>query len=696
MSTAQEILAKYYYLNDDFDVRTLQTPELKDIFNHHGIPYGPNMNRYELIRLFRQQIFRQRDLILNDLIDSHQKRASSTNPSYSAKASHPNTDPDDLFDADGFRIPAVPLRKKSGSFNPEDSFASSEDELPCVPSQATPSGPSLLDRIPASNIMGWLHKRLSPEPESDLFSDENGRLVSRIKSRSEASEFPSEVNKASSPEPEQGSLFCTVSDSDRHETGPSFGFVQEDDESDDPDYNPEEEGQDEASDEEEEDGEEDEGDDEWEEEDDEYDYDDSDYSPDIESEEDADEEEWVKEKVEDVELYYLHTDASTPLRRVRNLYKQKQARPTNAESFKVLSLAFIKRNFAFSCSDLYRYLSTLRRFFILLVLFVSFFMSIIALCRLKNGYCSNIAQETKHTDCLSSDSVLPLLCIPCPSKGICLNGNLICEGMYVRKRRIYNPGGILPISDECRYSTETSSQIRGLEHMMKKILSEQQGKLVYQEFKANPRHKSILPQKLASTPLHDFTKYLEATIAEGLSASEANEVFSAVLSKIYDDPAIYVWRNTKGLQVIGTTLTTLPLRYYLLKVYRFFCLRYTWYLTMMACITMISFAGVKYFLNNRAYKKKVEQLARDAIKVLAQQYQNHVRDPAHYPSSAVPIDVVKASIIENHDEQSLKDWSQVVYRVNLNPGIRTSIHEHLGEPVECWEMVSKSYFISKE
>lgn len=116
----------------------------------------------------------------------------------------------------------------------------------------------------------------------------------------------------------------------------------------------------------------------------------------------------------------------------------------------------------------------------------------------------------------------------------------------------------------------------------------------------------------------------------------------------------------------------------------------------MTCITMISFAGVKYFLHNRAYKKKVEQLARDAIKVLAQQYQNHVRDPAHYPSSAVPIDVVKASIIENHDEQSLKDWNQVVYRVNLNPGIRTSIHEHLGEPVECWEMVSKSYFISKE
>jgi hypothetical protein len=251
--------------------------------------------------------------------------------------------------------------------------------------------------------MGWLNKRLSPESESDLFSDldENGRLVSRSKSRSEASEFPSKVNKASShqasPEPEQGSLFCTVSDFDRHEPGPSFGFVQDDDESDDPDYNPEEEGQDEASDEEEEDGEEDEGDDEWEEEDDEYDYDDSDYSPDIESEEDADEEEWVKEKVEDVELYYLHTDASTPLRRVRNLYKQKQARHTNAESFKVLSLAFIKRNFAFSCSDLYRHLSTLRRFFILLVLFVSFFMSIIALCRLKNGYCSNIAQETKHT-----------------------------------------------------------------------------------------------------------------------------------------------------------------------------------------------------------------------------------------------------------------------------------------------------------
>lgn len=70
-------------------------PELKDIFNHHGIPYGPNMNRYELIRLFRRQIFRQRDLVLNDLINSHKKHASSTNPSY--KASQSNTDPDDLF-----------------------------------------------------------------------------------------------------------------------------------------------------------------------------------------------------------------------------------------------------------------------------------------------------------------------------------------------------------------------------------------------------------------------------------------------------------------------------------------------------------------------------------------------------------------------------------------------------------------------
>lgn len=253
--------------------------------------------------------------------------------------------------------------------------------------------------------MGWLQKRLSPEPESDLFSDldENGRLVSPWNHpHAEASEFPSaEVSKASShhasPEPEKDALFCTVSDSDRHEAGPSFGFVQEEDESDDPDYNPEEEeDEDEESDDEEEDREEDEGDDEWEEGDDEYDYDDSDYSPDSESEEDADEEEWVKEKVEDVELYYLHTDASTPLQRVRNLHKQKHAGHTNAKSFKVLSLAFIKRNVAFSCSDVYRYLSTIRRFFILLVLFVSFFMSIIALCRLKNGYCSNTAQETTH------------------------------------------------------------------------------------------------------------------------------------------------------------------------------------------------------------------------------------------------------------------------------------------------------------
>lgn len=99
----------HFFIDDDFDVRTLQTPELKDIFNHHRIPYGPNMNRYELIRLFRQQIFRQRDLILNDLIDSHQKRASSTNPSYSAKASHPNTDPDDLF-------VSFTRKKKKGSF----------------------------------------------------------------------------------------------------------------------------------------------------------------------------------------------------------------------------------------------------------------------------------------------------------------------------------------------------------------------------------------------------------------------------------------------------------------------------------------------------------------------------------------------------------------------------------------------------
>lgn len=97
----------HFFIDDDFDVRTLQMPELKDIFNHHGIPYGPNMNRYELIRLFRRQIFRQRDLVLNDLINSHKKHASSTNPSY--KASQANTDPDDLF-------VSFTSKKKEGSF----------------------------------------------------------------------------------------------------------------------------------------------------------------------------------------------------------------------------------------------------------------------------------------------------------------------------------------------------------------------------------------------------------------------------------------------------------------------------------------------------------------------------------------------------------------------------------------------------
>ncbi|RCI02791.1 hypothetical protein CU098_011741, partial [Rhizopus stolonifer] len=388
------------------------------------------------------------------------------------------------------------------------------------------------------------------------------------------------------------------------------------------------------------------------------------------------------DKVRDIELYYLYTDS---LRSVQSYPYTLETKPT--DTFSSLWI-----------ESFYNSLPSIRRcLFSLMVAYLSFF-SLIVILRFQNGYCDDLSQEAlvdEDSIYFSFSSLFPSSCIPCPSRGNCEGGILVCRDALVRRRPFYNLGGVLPISDICVHSAETTSQIRGLERLIKYILSEKQGQLVYKEYKAHPRSSQLRPQNLASIVLSEFKEYIQTVIAEGTTGAEANEIFSEVLIRTLEDPNIFVW-NKNYVEVIGTTTVTLPKKYYALKMYYFLHSIYTWYILFIILSSVTAFVAVKVLTYRRDYKKKLEQIKDRVFTELTEQLQNHLRQPTHYTSPSVPVDALRSNIIDIHDRQSLEDWDQVVTIMSRHPSVRLSMQEFMGEPVVCWELASESSIIPKK
>ncbi|CAO3694209.1 unnamed protein product [Rhizopus stolonifer] len=683
-------------------IQHLPPPKVRIERHSHNVHYPPNAGRGILLALFRSEVR-----------DKHKELNAQTNTE-SPRFKIESTGPDDLFDSDGFRIPAVPLHRRVRCFNPEDSFASSDDEAPYnppAPQNTTPQNTTTQNTAAqntavaqntaaAQNTTGrgpfsWLSQRKSraPEPVASLLSSDEETSNPSVPSSSNSapcSAFrqtfrPPALRRETSivfPLPADFVVHERQSSPDREADEPSpvpsRAFLDEDfdSESESEDFHPDE---DEERYEEEEEYEED-SDDEREEESD--DEDDSDYSPESDSDEDLVGDQDQGDKVRDIELYYLYTDS---LRSVQSYPYTLETKPINT-----FSSLWIK--------SFYSSLPFIRRcFFSLMIAYLSFFLLIILL-RFQNGYCDDLSQETlvdEDSTFFSFSSLFPSSCIPCPSRGNCENGILVCKDALVRRRPFYNLGGVLPISDICVHSAETASQIRGLERLIKYILSEKQGQLVYKEYKAHPRSSQLRPQNLASIVLSDFKEYIQTVIAEGTTGPEANEIFSEVLIRTLEDPNIFVW-NKNYVEVIGTTMATLPKKYYALKMYYFLYTIYTWYILFIILSSATAFVAVKALTHCRDYKRKLEQIKDRVFTELTEQLQNHLRQPTHYASPSVPVDALRSNIIDIHDRQSLEDWNQVAAIMSRHPSVRLSMQEFMGEPVVCWELASESSIVPKK
>lgn len=152
--------------------------------------------------------------------------------------------------------------------------------------------------------------------------------------------------------------------------------------------------------------------------------------------------------------------------------------------------------------------------------------------------------------------------------------------------------------------------------------------------------------------------------------------------------------------MIGTTAATFPFRYHLLRANRLLFYGVTQYIVLSAVlIAMVITAttAVKAYLKRRrAYKEKIDCFVQTILSWLQHPDQFYELGsgnnyPPFMPSTAIPVDSLRAELMYIDSGCSAEDWNQVVKLVHKNPNVLRTIHGIHGQLMECWELARSSY-----
>ncbi|ORE01567.1 hypothetical protein BCV72DRAFT_245834 [Rhizopus microsporus var. microsporus] len=699
MSSQRTIPEELYYLRPNHDLRRLRKAELKDILMKHGVPYGSLMTRTELLHLFKNKVLSRRD----DIIDTYYTTMNNQN----------------LIDADGFVMPTSSLnRKPVYPYGAEDSFAESEDDAPVH----EPSSSSSATQYISDSVNQWFSSKQQDRPEKnstteietnaahfdpyDSFVSDNDELAIVPTTQLSYPGTTNDDNKPnveneldvkqvdtckSSPEPKQATSIENNPDAEPVTIDDEEQDVTDEDRNSDASYEvctpssgsshssyASEDSNDQSS-----------GD-----EDDSFD---SDYYPDDESDDESDKDnDELRKGIDEKELVYLQSDSSLPPESLRQLYEQRQA---YSERFTVRKMIMVIINtcvsyFPFNARN---HLLPFRFLFTTLALSLILFLMIVTLFRYKNGYCSNHKAQGYQS---LYYSYFPSTCIPCPQNGICVNGKLNCEPIYVRQRPLYNPGGLLPIADKCVHTADMIRQINKAMKHMEQSLTTAQGNLIYNEYKRNLRHQE-LPQNIAAFYQSDFLDEMKKYINnDELTTTEVYGILNLALKKLTGHPTVYVWENKDGVPMIGTTSAIFPFRYYLLRASCRLFYSDTRYIILSVILTAVAIpvvaVGKVYIKRRHAYKDKINRYLSDILVWLRDPHEFYVQRPARAyqtlkNSGVIPVDTLRAELMHINEDCSVKDWDQVVNLVHKNPNVLRTIYEVQGHLVECWGLTPVSY-----
>ncbi|KAI7890420.1 uncharacterized protein EV154DRAFT_252033 [Mucor mucedo] len=533
MRNNPDIPNELYYLDENFSIGSLRKYQLKEILAAHDIPYLSSITRVDLINLFKKNIEPRRNEILQEYKQREAERleaeAHETYGRGGRRAQRKHQSELDRLqhllhekDADGFTIPQTPSSRKH--FNPEDSFASEDDDDVYIPKQR-PIKPPKSAAKPSTS---------SPKPSTSTYKPKKPVVKPNGKHSKKSTHVafnPEDSFASSAAEEEENFVPLTTqyySEEDDHESK-----VERESPEEEKEEVKEVEEKVAAEDEEEEEvavmEEEEEA--VMEEEDE-----DEDYNADTD---DTDEDEDVGQ-VDQEELVLLYKDQAVPPEVfVSSGYRDKR------QTLAVATARF--QQWKARCT---RILYGLCAAYLLIG---SIGLVITSIARKNNGYCNTYPKDVNQTANSNTGffSLLPSSCIPCPDHGVCKGGELTCDGLYERKTPIYNFRHFLPIADDCVHNSALGKYIAKVERHIKYKLATEQGKATCEHLLAHPDHlpRDVPPTRVA---VKDIMDDLNRSIQSHLPADKMEEILVIALSAVLEDPKVHYWETENNERYLGT------------------------------------------------------------------------------------------------------------------------------------------------
>lgn len=297
---------------------------------------------------------------------------------------------------------------------------------------------------------------------------------------------------------------------------------------------------------------------------------------------------------------------------------------------------------------------------------------------------------------------------PCPSHGICMNGNFVqCETDYVPEQHPLSFGGLVPLGVQCRPDTEKLTRIMAIADRMNDYLREKEGMVQCGTIRASPvtgpgsviargfsedQLRSLLwSEKNPNVPDNQFAEYLNSALQDLRSRKEDVEIEEQVESKVIadqdqedeDSPQDVIktyFASTKPKMDVSCRMRIESRR-----------LAYRFRVELGSAAALAAFvAYIRGALaHRRAEQAQIAQLVQLALDKLSDQERMHYTDPVQNPqpymATAHLRDFLLAS--EHSASKRTKLWQGVQRVVESNSNVRTRQVDLRGEWHRVWEWV---------
>ncbi|KAI9270654.1 Man1-Src1p-C-terminal domain-containing protein [Phascolomyces articulosus] len=326
----------------------------------------------------------------------------------------------------------------------------------------------------------------------------------------------------------------------------------------------------------------------------------------------------------------------------------------------------------------------LQVFYIVIVLLVVGSSAMIIISRNKNGYCNSnhlIQEETPSP--IAKFLSLSSSCIPCPDHGVCVDGELTCNGLYKRRRALYNPFGLLPVSDECIQDSAIGRAVARAEKRIKSALAYRQGQHACDYITRFGTDEGLSMVHTKASDIREVVEELYRTQSKW-SREQLKQVLDNAFLSLATDPKIHYW-EIDGEPYFGTERASFSaycrVRMFLAEASP---RAKQIIVAILAGIPIVSFAVYNHMWQTRVQQQTQAKVS-EVITQLKEQLEKHLKDPDN-TEPGLAVTQLRVNLTDVNKPGSVEEWRRIAEGVQAHPQIRRSFREVAGEPCEYWEL----------